>query len=487
MSAEVIEILRNGRLANLGLLSEEDIHFAATTIKKIVDDGSETVRLVFPDQHGIFRGKTLSIQHLVSAAANGIGFPSSLLLKDTSHRTVFPIWQKQKDAPDYILEGALDVIACPDFRTCVDFNWASNSSLLICDLYKRNGAKVDFSSRQILKNAITSLQMAGYKALFGLEVEFQIFRIIDDALKHDQSQMPPAAIKTENITQGWQYLTETRYGEVEEILDELRQASETMNLGLVSTEIEMGPSQFEFTFGVDEALTQADKFLLFRTMVKEICRRRQLHATFMAKPIMPNSAANGWHIHQSIIDLNSGLNAFMSSTNLTETSVTSNWIAGLLHCARDCCLLTTPTVNGYKRYQPNQLAPTNVNWGYDNRGVMLRALIFDGDPNCRVENRVAESAANPYFAFASQIMSGLFGLKNALDLQPATLNPYELEAALLPRTLGEAISTFNKSAINRKFFGDDFVDYLTIIKKAEWDRYNSRVSQWEQDEYFNNF
>ena len=463
MSAGIIETLRGGRLADLGLLSDEDIQHAEATIKKIINNDSDTVRLVFPDQHGIFRGKTFSVDQLVSVAANGVGFPSSLLLKDTSHRTVFPIWQKQEETPDYGLEGALDVIACPDFRTCVDFNWASNSTMLICDLYQRNGTKINFSSRQILKNSITSLQASGYKALFGLEVEFQIFKIIDDALKHDQSQMPPAAIKTENITQGWQYLTETKYGEVEEILEDLRQACETMNLGLISMEIEMGPSQFEFTFGVDEALAQADKFVLFRTMAKEICRKRQMHATFMAKPIMPNSAANGWHIHQSIVDLNSSRNAFMPSNDLSKTSIASNWIAGLLHCARDCCLLTTPTVNGYKRYQPNQLAPTNVNWGYDNRGVMLRTLIFEGDPNCRVENRIAESAANPYFAFSSQIMSGLFGLENNLVPQPATVNPYDLDATSLPRTLGEAISLFKGSATNRKFFGDDFVNYLTTI------------------------
>ena len=487
MTKSIDAKLKSGRLARLGLCNELTLGAAKEKICEIAGSDVDTLRLVFPDQHGILRGKTIVSKEVSSVLSDGIGFPSTLLLKDTSHRTVFPVWEGQENSPSYLLNGALDVIASPDIDSLVDFDTSSNSMLLICDLYQRDGSPIHFSSRQFLKNAVSALKVEGFSALFGLEVEFQIFKIIDMSLEHQDSDMPAAAIRTQNITQGWQYLTETKYGEVEEILLKIKDRCDQMSLGLKTMEIEMGPSQFEFTFGADEPLKQADKFVLFRSMVKEECRKHKMHATFMAKPIMPNSAANGWHIHQSLIDLKTERNAFAIRDEAEIGSVAKKWIAGLLHCATDSCLLTTPTINGYKRYQPNQLAPTKVNWGSDNRGAMLRSLIFDDDPNSRIENRVAESAANPYFALASQIMSGLYGLKNNLTPPNETKNPYADSSASLPNTLGEAISIFKNSKINCEFYGEDFVDYLTIIKEAEWKRYNSFVSQWEQDEYFNNF
>ena len=66
------------------------------------------------------------------------------------------------------------------------------------------------------------------------------------------------------MTQGWQYLTDTRYGQAEGILDTLRRFSEDMGLAPRTMEIEMGPSQFEFTFDPSGPMLQADRFVLFR-------------------------------------------------------------------------------------------------------------------------------------------------------------------------------------------------------------------------------
>ena len=65
--------------------------------------------------------------------------------------------------------------------------------------------------------------------------------------------------------------------------------------------------------------------------------------------------------------------------------------------------------------------------------------------------------------------------------------PYDSDATPLPKNLGEAIDTFAGSAFYRSQLGAEFVDYLTTLKRAEWQRYLSAVSQWEQDEYFDLF
>lgn len=164
--------------------------------------------------------------------------------------------------------------------------------------------------------------------------------------------------------------------------------------------------------------------------------------------------------------------------------IASAWIAGLLEHAAASCIATTPTVNGYKRYKPFELAPNRIGWGTDNRGAMIRSLIRAHDPASRVENRVADSTANPYFALAFQILSGLDGLTKGMRAPPALTRPYEDAAERLPATLAEAITDFEASSLFRDTLGEGFVSYLATLKRAEWERYISALSDWEQAEYF---
>ena len=224
----------------------------------------------------------------------------------------------------------------------------------------------------------------------------------------------------------------------------------------------------------------------FRTMVKEVCQREGLLASFMAKPKLPNAVANGWHIHQSITD-DAGNNLFVPEAPDRLTPTASAWIAGLLAHAEASCIATTPTVNGYKRYTAYQLAPNRIGWGEDNRGAMIRALMNLGDPASRIENRVADSTANPYFALAFQILSGLDGIRNSLSAPPALLDPYDGEAERLPVSLLAAVDAFEASDMYRQALGAEFTSYLVRLKRAEWERYLMTVSEWEQMEYFTAF
>ena len=246
----------------------------------------------------------------------------------------------------------------------------------------------------------------------------------------------------------------------------------------------MGPSQFEFTFDPDTPLAHADNMVMFRTMVKEVCARRGLHATFMCRPKVENGASSGWHLHQSLVDSNTGQNLFVPEADQELTPIAMQWIAGLLKHATEACLLTTPTVNGYKRYQPYQLAPDRIQWGHDNRGAMIRALTNADDASSRIENRVADTTANPYYFIASQIICGLAGIDTMLSVPDAVETPYDCDAKRLPESLITAVEAFNESVLFRTELGDEFVDYLVQIKRAEWGRYLNAVSQWEQDEYF---
>jgi len=454
---------------------------ADEVIARVAQAGVETIRILFVDPHGILRGKNVVASVLGSAFKSRIGVPSTLLLKDTSHRTVFSVWSDDPGISAGPMQGANDIMLRPDPATFRVLPWSPHSAWMLSDVEFRDGSPFPYASVEVLRTAMAPLEVRGWQALFGLEVEFHIFEVVQDAREHAQTTMPGAPPVTRALTQGYQYLSETRYGEAEDILDHLRRMAQGLGLPVRSVEIEMGPSQFEFTFDPAPPLEQAANMVMFRTMAHEVCARRGLHASFMAKPRLENIAANGWHIHQSLSD--DGGNLFQPEPQGLSGQA-SGWIAGLLENAEAASLMIAPTVNSYKRYQPFQLAPNRIAWGQDNRGAMLRALMGPGDPASRIENRAADSSANPYFAFAAQLVAGMDGVERGLTAPPATTDPYGGGAKALATNLGTAIDAFAASGTFRKALGDGFVDYLVTLKRSEWERYLGAISEWEQSEYF---
>jgi glutamine synthetase len=198
--------------------------------------------------------------------------------------------------------------------------------------------------------------------------------------------------------------------------------------------------------------------------------------------------SSGWHLHQSLAHRANGSNAFMPErTGEPLSTVGRQYLAGLLDHARGASAFATPTINGYKRYRPFALAPDRATWGCDNRGTMLRVLGGAGNPGTRIENRLGESAANPYLYFASQIHAGLDGIARGLEPGTPADTPYDTRAPMLPRSLEEAIACLREDAAMRAGFGDAFVDYFCRIKEAEIARFNLEVTVWEHREYFDMF
>ncbi|MGB5706821.1 MAG: glutamine synthetase family protein [Arenicellales bacterium] len=449
--------------------------------------GVETVRISFADQHGVLRGKVVMAADLESLIESGVSITSTLLLKDTSHTTVFPVWGEDAGFGKGLLTGASDVLMLPDPSTFKILPWAKSTGWLLGDLYFSDGSPLEFCTRGILKRALERLRQRNLDLMCGLEVEFYVYQLTDLHLEHRHSGKPHAPPATRLLSHGYQYLTEQNYDQIEPVMDLIRYHAEALNLPLRSLETEFGPSQFEVTFHPDTALRAADNMTLFRSMVKQVCRREGYHATFMCRPNLENAMGNGWHLHQSVVALDSGCNLFVPDDSEVLSQTGTQWVAGILDHALESCLLSTPTINGYKRYQPFALAPDRVQWGQDNRGAMVRSLCDSGNPNSRIENRVGEPAANPYLYITSQVLSGLDGVEQEKRAPAALERPYQGDAVRLPDSLFQALEAFQSSEFYCRNLGQDFVDYYAHIKRAEWNRFMHTVSDWEHREYFSLF
>jgi glutamine synthetase len=371
--------------------------------------------------------------------------------------------------------------------------WAPDTGWMLCDIVFPDGKPVPFSTRALYRDALARLGRAGFAYMAGLEVEFHLFRLEDPGLATADLTWPPAAPAVSHTTHGFQYLTESRFDQVDPIMRVLRETVMGLGLPLRSLEVELGPSQYEFTFAPQTGMAPADTMVLFRGALKQVARRHGHLVSFMCRPRLPHAFASGWHLHQSLLDATSKENLFMSHDGAEPLSRLGRaYLAGLLAHARATAAFATPTLNGYKRYHGiNSMAPIQAIWARDNRGAMVRLMGGPGDPATHLENRVGEPQANPYLYMASQIHAGLDGIARKLAPGPATEAPYEISAEPLPKSLAEALDALRTSDCLRSGFGDAFVDYFLAIKQDEIARAGTEngsdpaaVTDWEQKEYF---
>src|SRR5680860_1324191 len=123
-----------------------------------------------------------------------------------------------------------------------------------------------------------------------------------------------------------------------------------------------------------------------------------------------------------------------------------------------------PTINSYKRLVEGAWAPTTITWGIDNRTTAFRALPA-GKKSSRLETRVVGSDVNPYLAMAACLASGLYGIKNKLelDIEQTMGNGYEDNRnGTLPTTLIEASNGMKNSSIAQELFGEESVSYTHL-------------------------
>jgi glutamine synthetase len=475
------------------LWTDEQARRAKAVAQAIKSKKLELIRFSFADQHGVLRGKTVVAAEARALMQSGVTMTTTLLAKDTAHKTVFPVFTAGGGFAMDEMQGGGDFVMVADPDTFQVLPWAPHTGWLLCDIYFPNGKPVPFSTRQVLRDALSGLASVGYDFLAGLEVEFHLFKLENPRLDPSDATWPPRAPDVSLLNQGYQYLTESRFDQLDAALEPIRRGVEALGMPLRSLEIELGPTQCEFTFRPQPAMEAADTMILFRAAAKQIARRNGMLLSFMCRPGLPNLFSSGWHLHQSLIARKGGRNAFAGGEREGLSATGLHYLGGLLAHAQAAAVFTTPTVNGYKRYRPYALAPDRAIWARDNRGVMVRVFGQPGDPSTHLENRIGEPAANPYLYIASQIYAGLDGVRERRDPGPSADTPYETKAPGLPKNLGEAVAALRRSDIFRQGFGDAFVDYFAHIKEAEFARFTAEtggeadVTAWEHNEYFDLF
>ena len=159
-------------------------------------------------------------------------------------------------------------------------------------------------------------------------------------------------------------------------------------------------------------------------------------------------------------------------------------IAGVLAHAPALAALCNPTINSYKRFGPDTLAPWLIDWGLDNRSAMLRIPPERGAAS-RMEVRLGDASANPYLAIAGVMAAAHLGMEGKLEA-PEPLEGYGYDvtkAAKLPDNLGDALDALEADTEFAELLGTEFVTAFVTYKRNELERFSRAVTDWEFREY----
>jgi glutamine synthetase len=485
-----------------GLWSDEQRLLAADIARRAETEKLHFVRLAWGDTHGYSRAKTLTIPAFLSALSDGYNIGVATTTLDSAGARVFSSFTRGGGMGLDEMTGSPNLTIVADPSTFRVLPWAPGVGWILGDEYFNDGKPFHFSPRQLLRKTLRGLFERGYASVMGPEIEWYLLRLAEDRLGADNIGAPGIRgrpVKTIPVEPGYHYHSESNMDLMQPVFDALGGAFEALGLGLRSIENEWGPGQVECTFAPRDALQAADDVFLFRTATRQICRRLGYFATFMCRPALKGYYSSGWHLHQSLTDAASGRNLFTPhGAGEILSPLGQAYLAGLLKYAAPATVFATPTVNGYRRFRPNSLAPDRATWAYDHRGAMIRVLGGVNDPATRLENRIGEPAANPYLYILSQIVAGLAGIESGSLLPPPSDAPYAAERPMLPKSLMDALDALDGESLFRHTLGDTFVDYFVRLKRSEADRYSGSLkeagiapgeepSEWEHNEYFDFF
>lgn len=433
--------------------------------ERLSSDGIDVVRLGYADIIGTDRGRDVLVNRFARTVGSGIAFCRSVYGTTPRGGVV--------DIKGGLSDGLPDILAFPDLDTLHKVPWEPGVAHCIADLYNPDGTPSEESPRHVLRKICEQYAELGYRPIVGPELEFYLL----EESKESQSGWKRYGEGTGNV-----YTSGLKGDPQNVLLNSLRLLGD-YGLEVISANHEFSSGQFEINLWHGEALDAADRAHRFKIAVKELARKLGHLATFMPKPFN-DEGGSGYHLHfsiwsedeQALFDDPEGANGL---SDLARYAV-----GGILEHAPALAAVANPTINSYKRFGPDTLAPWLIDWGMDNRSAMVRIPPERGGAS-RMELRLGDASANSYLAIAGMLAAALLGIRNKVE-PPEPLVGYGYDVSRsekLPQTLAQALDALEADTEFADLLGRPFVDAFLSYKRDEIERFDSWITDWEFHEY----
>jgi len=427
-----------------------------------MDTNGKRLRLLYPDIHGLERGKYLFGEVAESGhAAFCVGvYPL------THDREILAVPNTQFDVGLHDIDVELD-------RDSLRHSWEPETVIGIGDA-THAGKPVPIDPRHVLRESVQAWRAMGLEPQISFELEFYLME------PDGGGGWRPVSLPGHRV-----YGTGTAVDPTG-CIEAMVTAALGCGFNVESWNSEYDESAYEVNVRYADAIPAADDAFVFRLLIREIAERHGKLATFIGRPL-GDRGGSGMHVNFSFRRAD-GSNAFHDPNAADGLSdLAKSCIAGLLEHHAGMAAIMAPHVNAYKRLQPDMLNGYWANWGHDDRSVTVRVPPARGE-GTRLEQRTADAAANPYLAGAAVLHAARFGVEDELELKP----PQPVGAdpntdVRIPATLSDALDALNADARLVEALGRELVEAFTILKRGEWERYagavedtsGTEVSDWE--------
>lgn len=438
-------------------------------IRRIVEEEDvEFIRLQFCDIFGSAKNIAITRQQLDKALNNECTFDTAGLM-------------------GYTTRYDSEMVLHPDVNTFEIFPWRPQDgkvARMYCDVYTQEGEPFWNDPRQVLKKVLDEVKKKNFRFIVHPVIEFFLFHLDDNGLPTTGTHELAGYLDMAPSDQG------------ENIRRDIIKNLEAMDFNVLSSHHEKSPGQHAIEFRGGRVDQIADRIVTFKMAVKMAAKKHGMYATFLPKP-REGSFGSGMHLRFECRDLD-GRNLFYDPDDPRKLSkIGYQFIAGILAHIRPMTLVTNPLVNSYKRLIPGYDAPVHVGWSTSawNRSALIR-VISRKPGSTQFELRNPDATCNPYLTLALCIAAGMDGIEkemtppeevreNLFDRSEQFLTQKKIE--LLPQTLGEAITAFERDKFVQSVLGEEISQILIETKKQEWKEYRSLVTSWEIDRYLSTY
>ncbi|WP_312030013.1 glutamine synthetase family protein [Actinomycetospora sp. TBRC 11914] len=420
-------------------------------------DGVAGVVIVWADNNGIPRSRTVPVSALPQVAVAGVGVTHLFAVFDTNDGIAFGSPGMENASGDVRLVPQLDRVTRLAGQPA--FAWVPGRQVTA------DGGPWAFDQRSVLERTVARLDAAGYSALVGYEMEFGVFEQPqdrdDDALlpAHPGPAYSPHALLP-----------------IDDFVASVMRDAEANGLRLGQVHAEYGPAQVELSLAATDPLTAADHQLLARQTVLAAAEAHGLRVSFAPLPTLAG-AGNGWHVHTSL--WRGGENLLAGTAEGPRGTAGAAYIAGLLRDLPALAAVTAPSLGSLARIRPGFFAGAFGFWGVENREAPLRyvpgsALL--GEDHANVELKVSDASANPYLALAALLTAGVAGVEEnlappaPLSADPGTWKKKERAAAgieKLPSTQAEQEEALSNNPRIAGVLGEDLLGAFLAVRRAD--------------------
>ncbi|MEV0381536.1 glutamine synthetase family protein [Nonomuraea sp. NPDC050643] len=359
----------------------------------LAKDGVVGVTIVWADNNGIPRSRTVPIGEFDAVAERGVGVTPLFAVFDSHDAITFehaPLGTPSGDIRLVPVSGRIVRLAGQP-----GFAWVPGRQVAA------DGSAWPYDQRSVLERQVSRAAALGLDFLAGYEVEFHLSRADDGDDARPVYEGPcygPAKMLAVD-------------GFAEQLLHDLHHNGVPVG----QFHGEYGPGQYEFSISPADPVTAADRQLLARQTVHAAARAHGLRASF-APLVTLGQVGNGWHLHTSVS--RAGVNLLSGGDGPAGlTAEGGAYLAGLLRDLPAVVAVTAPSLSSLHRRRPGYWCGAYTFWGVENREAALRlvpATELLGAAHANVELKPSDASANPYLALAAVIAAGVAGIEDGL-------------------------------------------------------------------------